>query len=294
MTPPQAQSFALAEFEFDSRNTRNTLSFFSNFINTLAHPSLLTYLFVPAMSPPKRRRIAEDEVEEETSMVVAMPRPDPILPEFDEIAGIVLDDLQKNDSDSVAAGLDKLFTLLQSRGKKNQRKAYHLGAHSIIATVMRRWPIIEDIQACGCQCLGMLAFYKTVPVVKSGGVEAVVYAMKAFPISESVQSGGCCTLMNTLSGCDSKSQAVKRVTYRFVKEMDGIPLILKALERFLDEDDVRQCGLGVFHNISLDKVLTEAMAKAGVLNTAVGILARYPEDEHVQEYTANIMTSMFG
>ena len=269
------------------------------------------------MSSPKRRRIAEGDslstslvvggtphsekpLEEGTELVEAqtdaMVLPEEILPEFDDFSEILIEDLQKTDSALVAAGLEKLLTLL---GKKNgarkyQKRAYSLGAHTIVSLVMKRWPSIETIQASGCQCLGYLAYYKTLPAVRCGCVEAIVYAMKAYPNSPLVQSGGCCVLMNTISGCETKHIVIKRVTYRFVKEMDGIPLVLKALEKFSDDEDVRQCGLGVFVNLSLDSLLQDPLKKAGVLMAALGVLNKYPDDELVKEFNKNIVSNIFG
>ena len=260
------------------------------------------------MASPKRRRIEEDDslpsilptsgTNEEMNLIEAgtagMVLPEPILPELDEFAELLFDDLQKTESSLVAAGLNKLLTLLEdgNRAKKNAKKAYSLGAHSIVGLVMKKWPAVEAIQSSGCRCMAYLAYHKPLSVVRCGGVEATVFAMKAYPNCQPIQSGGCCVLVNTL-GCDKKARAVGRVTYRFVKEMVGVPLILKAVGQFIDDDDVRQCGLGVFYHLSLDKLLRESLTKAGVPIATVGALARYPDDEDVQEYSKHILANAF-
>jgi len=231
-------------------------------------------------SPNKRRRVndgdealnisafkpSELEEKQEQKMTPVVPLPEPIFPEFDEIASILMVDLHKNAVSEVSAALDELFDLITD----------------------------EEVQAAGCLCLGMLAYHKTLPVVKCGGVEAAIYAMKVFPQSRRVQSGACTTLLNTLHGCESKPKAVRRVTYRFVKEIDGVSLVLKALQTFPDEEDVRQCVLRLYRNILVDKLLRDAVVKAGILPTVADTLKKYPEDEDVQNHAKNIILSILG
>ena len=287
------------------------LLYFPEFFSSLCLLSRTT-----TMSSPKRRRIAEgdplsdilppsgtahsEKLEREMDLIeadtVAMVLPDRILPELDEFAELLFEDLQQTESSLVAAGLEKLLALLQdgNRAKKKAKKAYSLGAHSIIGLVMKKWPADEAIQSSGCRCMMYLSFYNPLSAVRCGSVEAVVFAMKAYPNCQTIQSGGCCVLVNTLSGCETKTQAVRRVSYRFVKEMDGVAVILKAMGKFIEDEDVRQGGLGVFYNLSLDKLLIESLTKAGVPMTAVSVLARYPDDEDVQVYSKNIIANAFS
>ena len=261
-------------------------------------------------SPNKRRRVndgdealnisafkpSELEEKQEQKMTPVVPLPEPIFPEFDEIASILMVDLHKNAVSEVSAALDELFDLIteEDDGHKNRTKACKLGAHSFVVATMQKWTTFEEVQAAGCLCLGMLAYHKTLPVVKCGGVEAAIYAMKVFPQSRRVQSGACTTLLNTLHGCESKPKAVRRVTYRFVKEIDGVSLVLKALQTFPDEEDVRQCVLRLYRNILVDKLLRDAVVKAGILPTVADTLKKYLEDEDVQNHAKNIILSILG
>lgn len=233
------------------------------------------------------------------SLVLTPPRTKLTKPQLEEIPKLVLFELRKDDIVVVVQALSKLYNMLKSEKKNSQRhkrKATMAGAAGAIVRAMRKWQWDQVIQVRGCNCLRRLSCENidgVCSVAQSGGVEATIDAMAAFPQCPYVQNRAVGVLQNTLS-VSLSDPCVIAVTNRFVKVLDGIRLVLRAMKNFPDDADIQADCCALFHNLAIEDDMKDLMARAGVVSTVAITLERHYDNPEVKEEVDNFMAQMFA
>lgn len=218
----------------------------------------------------------------------------PFEPEFDDLSQLLLGDLQVDDSPSAAVALQKLGSLLKN--KHNVETSYALGAHVTLSVIMRKYPKDPEIQRWGCFCFSSMVRTKykpTIAIAKSGGIEALVNAMRLLPDSYSIQTNGLLALENLISDLkrqNNRSAEAGKVTLRFVYELDGLQLIVQAMDRFPKETYLQSicCELCM---LLVDKCKSRALKNAGVVMAVANAGENHPE---LAQVAWRFMNAFFG
>ena len=137
---------------------------------------------------------AEDDADDAAAPVLAPPDHSSLSP-IEKILGV---DLWKDDSNTVQSALTQLADMCVSSNEgfeeENRATVHRLGGAYILPGVLRKWYGFPVIQSEGCTAL-MNASYKNTAFKKSvkdsGGLDAIIWAMKSYPDNLQVQTSGC-------------------------------------------------------------------------------------------------------
>lgn len=221
---------------------------------------------------------------------------DLVQPQLEEIPKLIVVDMQKDNADDVAGAIKKLYDLLGTDdpdSKKNQKLAIGLGAATVVIGALRRWQMNEGVQKEGCGCLIRLAYNHcdgTSWIVQSGGVEALINAMKQFPDTSSVNSnasGGLRNLFNDTSVRESSGR-------RFVEDLKGLELLLEAMKTFPNDAQLQEDCCVIFGAFATEKEMRDTMVRAGVLTAVSGAIERHFENENVRAQGEDFMQIMYS
>jgi hypothetical protein len=199
-----------------------------------------------------------------------------VQPDLTDIPKLVLVDLQKDDVDVVATALKQLFDLILTSNaswEENQKDAISFGAVAEVLRAMRKWQMHEAVQLNGCRCLGNLAYKSNHGkdlIARSGGMEAVVNAMKVFPNHEHLNLIAAIAL-NKLFFDDSVRTSFGR---RFVEDLNGLGLLLTTLSNFQAHNKINEYCCGVLYQLAVESDLREAIVKAGVVSAVASAMER--------------------
>jgi hypothetical protein len=256
----------------------------------------------PAPEPEPVLSLSSSHQNEEKAAAVVQPTnptdadgPSPIEPELDEIAKLVLVDLQSNDSIVVADAIKKLAKSTQMKPDKF-REAYQSGAILAIIVSMRKWPNDKSIQADCCRFAANMMFHvqdagKSVAIL--GGVEAILAAMKRYPDSPIIQDVGVLVCGNFFGACNYDK--CRKTMERFIKELDGNEAVLHAMRAFPTNVYLQRRGCGIFLMqclISSDyNTILKSSDAISVIGTAV---SKHLDDELLQRYARSFMKAIFA
>ena len=193
-------------------------------------------------------------------------------PDYDEIGKILFVDIQKESATDVEDAFDRLDSsiatvdapnpfdcsvdtetyesaaaaamLHNASQRKNREMARTLGGHSLTIVAMRKWKLNASIQCHGCRFLRNYLFLDgrryAIPVLRSGGVETSINAMKNHPTIAKVHSEGMGLLL-MLFGCiatEGEDDEILKYVRRFIHQLDGIDLLVQTMERFPNSLDL--------------------------------------------------------
>jgi len=194
----------------------------------------------------KRKVLSSVPVKAEDGSALAPP-PDP--PNLSPIQKILLVDLWKDDSKIVKSALTKLATLCKKSSneefEENRATVNRLGGAAILATALRKWYGFPVIQAEGCRALMGAscdegAFKKSVK--DSGGLHAIIWAMKSYPDNLKVQTSACGALGNGIYGVKENAEYV-------VNTLNGIDWIIAAMNKFPHDAALQFVACSVLDNL---------------------------------------------
>lgn len=177
-------------------------------------------------------------------------------------------------------------------------EAYRAGGHAIIVMVMRRWRDNELIQAGGCRCITNMTCQ--FPDAKRsfamiGGVESAIVAMQTYPDSQQVQGYGCGALMNILCGhTDETADVSLAMAHKFVNELDGIAIVVRAMQAFPDDTKIQLGGCGLFQNLAQNKSFIYSMMQEGAVAAVGSSLAAHPSDPNIKKAAGSFMKKVFA
>ena len=147
------------------------------------------------------------------------------------IEKILVVDLRSPHSGEVLAAMKKLVALCYDGTadmSSQDRTTIHQIGGAAIRIAMRHWYDFPKIQAEGCRALFSIS-YKNVAFRKAakdaGAIQAVTWAMKAFPDNPKVQLYACGAIHNLVRGVQDNKEY-------FVNTLDGIKLIIAAMKKF--------------------------------------------------------------
>lgn len=199
----------------------------------------------------------------------------------------LLVDLQSEDPNIVVDTLRRLKALFDvedvAESTKHRKLATGLGTATIIVIIMRKFQMNEPIQELSFDCLSSLTFETKIARVafaQMGGVEAVVSAIWMFPDSVLVLDCGFCIIMNALSDDDQDGESIAKL---FVEQLDGLPLIHKAMKNFPECASLQGSCCGLLNNLAVRKTFHKAIHESGAIVTVGAALHSHMRNEKVRE-----------
>jgi hypothetical protein len=258
------------------------------------------------------RHVSSDQQFQPTTVVVKSSYPTSavdfptISAKKDDIVWLLFVDMQEDNDKDVTAALKRLYDMFDAEadsgdnhpGVKKRKEASKLGGIVLLIIVMNKWATHHDIQEYACICLSNLIYTasgaEVEMMVKAGGIDVVVGAMKAFPCSEDLQAVGLLTLMNILTVPKDESKVVNNGVRVFVDDMDGIPLILRAMRQFPTSVNVLLLGCHVLFNMSFeDDLYHNALVKSGAVIVAATVQQDFFDNGEVKVAATEFMSNMF-
>ncbi|CAB9515652.1 expressed unknown protein [Seminavis robusta] len=274
--------------------------------------------------PASKRRRTSGELDPQPAVVgssptVVQPTEEPdsgsfVAPKLEEIPQLLFVELQKDKEEDIVAALKQLFDLFSPKDKKdkndpalkNWEKTKHLGPPSFVVVNMRKWAPNHYIQLWSCRVLSVLmvcsknscsnnSCIAEMATVESGGVEAVLNAMKSFPQSEVVIQRACCALRNTFLSLIKRPKVVKDCAARFVEELEGVAVMLQTIKEFPEDTSILEHCCLVFKNLAASFKQHHGMfIDAGVVEAVASVQKKHSDNEELKEATKKFMSAMFS
>ena len=196
-------------------------------------------------------------------------------------------DLLKDDSDAVESALKELGKLCAIKNKhweKNRYTVCFAGGAAIIPFVMKKWYGYKDVQAEGCCVLAIVlanhfdtAFNKAVR--DSGGIDAILWAMKSYADDLDVQTRACEAIVNVLV-------AKQNATY-IVEELDGVGLTIAAMRKFPDDVKLQMFASWVLRAMTTWDEFKNAIKEAGGRRALLDAIENHPDES--KEHTGDLL-----
>ena len=209
--------------------------------------------------------------------------------------------MQKDDEHEVGAALKELDSRMGN--EDNIKKAFSLGAHSIILLALKKWKDSESIQTNGRDCLAHMLKSNQISnslgikkaLVQSGSIEDAVWAMKNFRESAGIQERAFLFLDNLfyVQLSDANESAIaKQASAFFVNEVDGIELVVAAMGKFGEDEHVQEYGISLLDELARENDYHKRLMNAvGVVGAA---LTNFKEHNVIQEEGVSFMRKMFS
>ena len=229
---------------------------------------------------PKRGAVNPDQV---ASLNLTIP--EDAAPFFDvskltEVEKILRVDVWSEDPEKVAVALEALSVLCYDENCKHndlqRKKAGEAGAGSIIPVIMRKWSKNEDVQAAGCWtfvcCPSPAGREKDCLIVKHartcGILDAVIWAMKAYPLNDHIQYNAIGALYELCDGVGLNASFV-------VKDMKILPSIIGAYDRYNDDARLINGTSRLLNSLSAFSEIQDDMIDAGCISILDEIIHFY-------------------
>ncbi|CAB9497070.1 armadillo repeat containing 6 [Seminavis robusta] len=221
---------------------------------------------------------------------------DPVVVNLDIIPKLLFEGMVSQKATTVENAVENLADIFRLSSEK-RIEAYQAGGHAVLVVTMKKWRLNESIQTSSCRCIQNMSCTnaeakESFAVV--GGMEAVLNAMRTFPKSQRVQRSACGALMNLLSGSDEERAILDAMADKFVKEWDGIALIVAAMRNFPKEVKIQLWGNGLFQNLAQNRNYRMKMMKSGAVTAAGGSLEQHSDDENIKQYASKFLRIMFS
>jgi len=202
------------------------------------------------------------------------------------IQQIIWVELWKDDSNAVEEALRELHDLSDGNNPGNTANAelvFRTGGPTTIVGAMRKWHGVPAIQVAGCRALCNIAhFYNGFAMAgkETGAIDAVVWAMGNYPNDCSIQLDGIGSLTNFV-----------RITANseyFVKELDGVKLVVAAMKSFKDMAQLQKNASSALLQLLLsynEDGCTKAIVKAGGRKALLEAVETHDDEttEHVKD-----------
>jgi len=228
----------------------------------------------------KKRKVSfdGDAVSGKTAAAAAAPTfvAPPDHSNLSPIQKILRVDLLKEDSNAVQSALTKLANLCSDSedSVENRATVHRHGGGFILSIVLRKWYGFSTIQAEGCRALqnascDNAAFRNSVK--ESGGLDAVIWAMKSYPDNLPVQTIGCGVLVNAVDGVQKNAEYV-------VNTLNGADCIIAAMNKFPEDAMLQQYACGALDNLTEWEEFKDAVKQAGGRRALVEAIENHQDE----------------
>ncbi|CAB9496744.1 expressed unknown protein [Seminavis robusta] len=229
--------------------------------------------------------------------------------EIETMFGLWVEQVLKDDANKVVDSLKRLWDILLQETVMDETEAKDsltlLGVHRTLLAVMSKWKHDANIQHFACRCLAVLLVENEVAMTDlalSGGMESICAALERFPESENVQAAGIWAMQNLLCGGNATTQphhhAIDEATKRFVVEVDGLALVVKAMEEFPANAFILGCSSWLFHNLydAHDEyyMYCQGFVQQGVAEAVQTALQNHAHDDGVKEAATVCLEKIFA
>lgn len=130
-----------------------------------------------------------------------------------------------------------------------------------------------------------------VSIIKSGGIETIMAAMKSFPDDDDINGHGCNAIGNAFFF--GFNPTIDEAKARFVHKLNGIELVVPVMKKFQNNELVQEMGCQVLQLLSRKQVLCDALRKGGALS-AVGEATEKHDGNHLRSAAAAFFKNMFN
>ena len=251
----------MATMSMNFANGREEIGRSKRFVLLLARMSSTTR--TTRNRQPKRSRTGAVSVPpDDAAAISATP------PEYSTMARLLHVEMQKDNPEDVATALHELGGVTNGgNDRANRDQAILLGALGFVLSAMRSWQHEESVQLYGCYCLTMLTFETEgmeVALVKSGGIETVVDALRTHFDKVGVQEHAFGTLINVFNSLqdDDTRGAIVEAADRFVNKYNGVGLILSVMKHFADDVYIQENGCIVLSTLASKKEFRSSLMRA--------------------------------
>ena len=255
-------------------------------------------IVVPS-APGALKKEAETASQDGTNSTVSSESEDFLL-ELDEIPQLLMFDMQKENADDVIKSLRDLTDLVRTENKHcsiNLQELASCGGPSVVVLAMNKWKTHEEIQTIGCTCIFFLAFDFACrnALVKARGLDTIVSAMKAFPVSKGIQFAGCGAIVKTITLIgkqEADSLQAQNAARRFVHSPDSMSVILRAMIQFRNYSGFQAMCCEALNELASDDECFDIMVKPNVVNVVAATLGNHGDDKCCRFHADNFMSKV--
>jgi hypothetical protein len=129
-----------------------------------------------------------------------------------------------------------------------------------------------------------------VSIIKSGGIETIMAAMKSFPDDDDINCSGCNAIGHAFY---FTNPTIDEAMPHFVHELNGIELVVSVMKKFQNNASVQESCCKVLLQLSKNQVLRDALKKGGAIS-AVGEVTEKHDGNSVQSKATAFFKNMFG
>lgn len=120
--------------------------------------------------------------------------------------------------------------------------------------------------------------------------DAIVNSMKLSPNTPDIQRGGCLALAGKFSP-PLKGEA-RAVATRFVKEMEGVDMVLEIMEKWEDDQPMQEAAIRLLCCLTFVPGARPAMNDSGAVTSVSKALERFPSDMTIKAVATPFMNAM--
>jgi len=120
-------------------------------------------------------------------------------------------------------------------------------------------------------------------ITNSGGVDAIVSAMKLYPLQLDLQSNGCGALLSFSS--------VPRIASH-VANCSGVDVIVRAMRLHSKNSDVQVYGCGTLMNMAANPTLISHICSSGAIDVIIDCMRIHPRKERVQNRACGALQNL--
>ena len=222
---------------------------------------------------------------------------------------LLFQDLQSDNPNNVLKAAQELDTMLWDDGScpnKFQTEFLALGGHALVIAAMQKWPTQVLIQSHLCRCFaGMIMTYNRGKKSSSGestdalvsslllmGVldQITIGAVKQFPDFSSIQLDAMHALIQM---CGGSTVAYQDAAKRFVRELDGVALVTKAMRAFSGDEEIQEQGCRLLNTLCITGEQEEVTAIKGMALTVVASSVQaYPDNASIEKDAHDLMNAV--
>lgn len=263
----------------------------------------------PEETPSSDTALLKDAAENETNTAALQENEPSLIKYQDGFPKLLFQDLQSNDSNTVLNGameLDNLLGCSNACPDKLQTEFLNLGGHAIVLTTMQKWNSNVNIQSHLCRCIaGMILTYNRGKKRSSEGDEndlvsslllmgtldqITIGALQQYPKYPTIQLDVMHALIQL---CGGSSGSCQEAAKRFVRELDGVSMVTKAMGVFAETEDIQEHGCRLLNTLCITGEHQEATAiKAKALTVVAASVQAYPENESIEKDAHDLMNAV--
>ena len=202
-----------------------------------------------------------------------------VVPVLSDVGKLLLEDIMNHEGDDPEDIIKAMETLFNSMNIYNQIKvdALELGGHVIIISKMKKFVTNHCIQYYGCACLAYLALESSCIrwIVKAGGVEAIINAMKIHDDTDCVLGAGLSALSSlTFPSITQEGIIIDDVIDKLVSQYHIVSIVDEAMKKFPEDTYLQGKGCQLLYSLSknqaiLTKYKNRFMKVVGTVGTAL-------------------------